>query len=53
MVKERKFRGWYMVGAVHLLLAVIFGAAYSFGAFFTALQTNFDAGRFLPPQSSR
>lgn len=46
MVKERKFRGWYMVGAVHLLLAVIFGAAYSFGAFFTALQTNFDAGRF-------
>lgn len=46
MIKERKFRGWYMVGAVHLLLAVIFGAAYSFGAFFTALQANFDAGRF-------
>ncbi|CAI0871961.1 Inner membrane protein yhjX [Serratia entomophila] len=46
MIKGRQFRGWYMVGAVHLLLAVIFGAAYSFGAFFTALQTNFDAGRF-------
>ncbi|BEN34715.1 MFS transporter [Serratia marcescens] len=46
MKKTRQFRGWYMVGAVHLLLAVIFGSAYSFGAFFTALQTNFDAGRF-------
>lgn len=33
MKKTRQFRGWYMVGAVHLLLAVIFGAAYSFGAF--------------------
>lgn len=53
MIKERKFRGWYMVGAVHLLLAVIFGAAYSFGAFFTALQANFDAGVSLPPQYSR
>ncbi|OKB65057.1 MFS transporter [Serratia marcescens] len=46
MRNARRFRGWHMVGAVHLLLAVIFGAAYSFGAFFTALQTNFDAGRF-------
>lgn len=40
------FRGWYMVGAVHLLLALIFGAAYSFGAFFTSLQTNFKASHF-------
>ncbi len=41
-----RFHGWYMVGAVHLLLALIFGAAYSFGAFFTHLQANFDADRF-------
>lgn len=40
------FRGWYIVGAVHVLLALIFGAAYSFGAFFTSIQANFDAGRF-------
>lgn len=46
MENTQQFRGWYMVGAVHLLLALIFGAAYSFGAFFTVLQTNFDAGRF-------
>ncbi|MDM0050611.1 MFS transporter [Variovorax sp. J22R115] len=29
------FRGWYIVGAAHVLLALIFGAAYSFGAFFS------------------
>ncbi|WP_261276444.1 MFS transporter [Serratia entomophila] len=46
MKNTQQFRGWYMVGAVHILLALIFGAAYSFGAFFTALQTNFEAGRF-------
>ena len=40
------FRGWYIVGAVHVLLALIFGAAYSFGAFFTSIQAHFDAGRF-------
>lgn len=40
------FRGWYIVGAVHILLALTFGAAYSFGAFFTSIQSNFDAGRF-------
>ena len=40
------FRGWYIVGAVHLLLALIFGAAYSFGAFFSSIQSTFDAGRF-------
>jgi MFS family permease len=40
------FRGWYIVGAVHVLLALIFGAAYSFGAFFSSIQTTFDAGRF-------
>ncbi|WP_273828114.1 MFS transporter [Pseudomonas sp. SBT1-2] len=46
MKNRQKFYGWYMVAAVHLLLALIFGAAYSFGAFFTSLQSNFDAGRF-------
>ncbi|MDG3816858.1 MFS transporter [Pseudomonas aeruginosa] len=45
-MNRTKFHGWYMVGAVHLLLALTFGAAYSFGAFFTSLQANFDAGRF-------
>jgi MFS family permease len=40
------FRGWYIVAAVHLLLALIFGAAYSFGAFFSSIQSYFDAGRF-------
>lgn len=45
-MSKTKFRGWYMVGAVHLLLALIFGAAYSFGAFFTSLQTNFEASHF-------
>ncbi|AZD86828.1 Oxalate/formate antiporter [Pseudomonas chlororaphis subsp. aureofaciens] len=46
MTSRQKFYGWYMVGAVHLLLALIFGAAYSFGAFFTNLQSNFETGRF-------
>lgn len=40
------YRGWYIVGAVHVLLALIFGAAYSFGAFFSSIQENFDAGSF-------
>lgn len=43
---SRIFRGWYVVLAAHLLLALIFGAAYSFGAFFVQLQSSFDAGRF-------
>lgn len=46
MESTDRFHGWYMVAAVHVLLALIFGAAYSFGAFFTSLQANFDAGRF-------
>ncbi len=40
------FKGWRVVIAAHLLLALIFGAAYSFGAFFVPLQATFDAGRF-------
>ncbi|MFN3730919.1 MFS transporter [Comamonas testosteroni] len=40
------FRGWTIVVAAHGLLALAFGAAYSFGAFFKSIQTQFDAGRF-------
>ena len=40
------FRGWTIVAAAHGLLALAFGAAYSFGAFFKSIQTQFDAGRF-------
>ncbi|WP_394791739.1 MFS transporter [Rhodoferax sp.] len=40
------FRGWKIVAAVHLLLALIFGAAYSFGAFFSSIQSNFGADSF-------
>jgi MFS transporter, OFA family, oxalate/formate antiporter len=45
-MKPKVFQGWYVVFAAHLLLALIFGAAYSFGAFFSQIQANFDAGRF-------
>lgn len=38
--------GWVQVAAAHLLFALIFGAMYSFGAFFEALQQGFGAGRF-------
>jgi len=46
MAQARFVRGWAIVAAVHVLLALIFGAAYSFGAFFASLQANFGAGRF-------
>lgn len=46
MRRGRLFRGWYIVGAVHVLLALIFGAAYSFGAFFASIQTQFGASSF-------
>lgn len=46
MTSSPIFRGWYIVIAVHVLLALIFGAAYSFGAFFSSIQSNFDAGKF-------
>ncbi|MCW0134288.1 hypothetical protein OIV41_33070, partial [Burkholderia pseudomallei] len=45
-MNEIFFRGWYVVIAAHLLLALIFGAAYSFGAFFGQLQSSFGVGRF-------
>lgn len=45
MPRPKAFRGWYIVAAVHVLLAVIFGAAYSFGAFFSSFQAYFAADR--------
>lgn len=42
----KMFRGWGIVAAAHVLLALAFGAAYSFGAFFEGIQTHFGAGRF-------
>jgi OFA family oxalate/formate antiporter-like MFS transporter len=45
-IHEERRLVWYIVGAVHILLALIFGAAYSFGAFFSSIQANFDASRF-------
>jgi MFS family permease len=41
----RLFYGWIVVAAVFVVLFFGFGAAYSFGAFFEALQTEFDATR--------
>lgn len=35
-----------MVAAAHVLLAVVFGAAYSFGAFLEGIQASFGADRF-------
>lgn len=46
MDRGRLFRGWYIVGSVHVLLALIFGAAYSFGAFFFSIQAQFGASSF-------
>jgi MFS family permease len=45
-MRDKRFYGWYVVAAAHILLMLIFGAAYSFGAFFSQIQSNFDAGRF-------
>ncbi|RON08819.1 MFS transporter [Pseudomonas brassicacearum] len=45
-MKTKVFPGWYVVFAAHLLLALIFGGAYSFGAFFSQIQSSFDVGRF-------
>lgn len=42
----KMFRGWGIVAAAHVLLALAFGAAYSFGAFFEGIQAHFGAGRF-------
>jgi MFS family permease len=39
------FYGWIVVGAVFVVLFFGFGAAYSFGAFFEAMQTEFSATR--------
>ncbi|MEB0092406.1 MFS transporter [Pseudomonas sp. CCI4.2] len=45
-MKPRLFHGWYVVLAAHLLLALIFGGAYSFGAFFSQIQISFNVGSF-------
>ncbi len=39
------FYGWIVVAATHVALFVIFGAAYSFAAFFSAFQQEFNASR--------
>ncbi|NWA27763.1 MFS transporter [Pseudomonas gingeri] len=46
MMKTNIFPGWYVVFAAHVLLALIFGAAYSFGAFFSQIQSYYEVGRF-------
>lgn len=45
-MKFQVFHGWYVVLATHVLLALIFGGAYSFGAFFSQIQANFAVGSF-------
>lgn len=45
-MSTKVFPGWYVVFAAHVLLALIFGGAYSFGAFFSQIQSNFEVGRF-------
>lgn len=44
-MKQRLFYGWIVVAATHAALFVIFGVAYSFAAFFSAFQSEFDASR--------
>jgi MFS family permease len=39
------FRGWIVVAATHACLFVVFGVAYSFAAFFEALEREFAANR--------
>jgi len=46
VMKTKVFPGWYVVFAAHVLLALIFGGAYSFGAFLSQIQSNFEVGRF-------
>ncbi|MFN0302163.1 MAG: MFS transporter [Burkholderiales bacterium] len=39
------FHGWIVVAATHVALFVAFGVGYSFAAFFTAFQEEFNASR--------
>ncbi len=39
------FHGWIVVAAAHVALFVVFGVGYSFAAFFTAFQEEFNASR--------
>ena len=41
----RPFHGWVVVAAAHVVMAIGFGVAYSFAAFFPALQAEFQANR--------
>lgn len=45
-LKRKIFAGWFVVLGAHVLLALIFGGAYSFGAFFSRLQASYGAGSF-------
>jgi MFS family permease len=45
-MRPKQFYGWYVVAAANILLMIIFGASYSFGAFFTEIEKNFAADRF-------
>lgn len=45
-LKRKIFPGWFVVLGAHVLLALIFGGAYSFGAFFSRLQASYGAGSF-------
>lgn len=44
-MSARLFYGWVVVIATHVALFVIFGAAYSFAAFFSAFEREFNASR--------
>lgn len=41
----RPFYGWVVVAAAHMVMLIGFGVAYSFAAFFPALQAEFQANR--------
>ena len=45
VVKGRFFRGWRVVWAVHILLALSFGVAYTFSTYFKAMQQEFASSR--------
>jgi len=45
VARQRFFRGWMTVCAVHLLLALTFGVAYTFTTYFKAVQAEFASSR--------
>lgn len=46
-MRTRIFYGWFVVLSAHLLFALIFGAAYSYGVFFSHIQKQFGIGLFF------